>query len=59
MTDTPDAGGAPDPRLLEELDEHIREARAAAEKALAGSGHRFAEPGDDPGTGEDDPPPAR
>ncbi len=46
----------PDPRLLEELDEHIRGARAAAEEALGDSEHTFvksddAEQEDDPGGG--------
>ncbi|HEX7276029.1 MAG TPA: hypothetical protein VF244_01520 [Acidimicrobiales bacterium] len=41
-----DHGSGPDPRLLEELDEHIREARAAAEEAFADSGHSLVERGD-------------
>ncbi len=37
----------PDPHLLEELDEHIREARAAAEDALGDAETTFVESGDD------------
>jgi hypothetical protein len=37
----------PDPHLLEELDEHIREARTAAEEAVGDSEHTFVESGDD------------
>src|SRR5205085_3909519 len=49
-----DAGSGPDPRLLEELDEHIRAARAAAEEALGDSEHTFVESGDQRSESQDD-----
>ncbi len=52
--DTGDGGSGTDPRLLEELDEHIREARAAAEEAFADSGHSFVKSEDSPSEDEDD-----
>ncbi len=51
-----DPGGGPDPRLLEELDQHIRDARAAAEEAFADSGHTFAERADAESAAEGDGP---
>ncbi len=47
-------GSGPDPRLLEELDQHIKEARAAAEEALGDHEHTFVESGDDRSEQEDD-----
>jgi len=44
----------PDPRLLEELDEHIKEARAAAEDALGDAETTFVESGDAQSEQEDD-----
>ena len=41
-----DADTAPDSRVLEELDEHIRAARAAAEETLGDPEHTFVESGD-------------
>jgi hypothetical protein len=55
--DADDAGGTrsgPDPRLLEELEEHIREARAAAEEALGDAEHTFVESGDAQSEAQDD-----
>jgi hypothetical protein len=44
----------PDPHLLEELDEHIREARNAAEEALGGTDQTFVESGDERSEAQDD-----
>jgi hypothetical protein len=44
----------PDPRMLEELDEHIRDARTAAEDAMGDSEHKFVESGEGRAEEEDD-----
>ena len=53
-TDSKEETTGPDPRLLEELDEHIRGARAAAEDALGGVDQSFVESGDEQAEDEDD-----
>lgn len=52
MSDT--TSSAPDPRLLEELDEHIHDARSAAEDALGDAEHTFVESGEGRAEEEDD-----
>jgi len=44
----------PDPHLLSELDDHIRDARTAAEEALGDSEHTFVESGEGKSEQEDD-----
>jgi hypothetical protein len=53
-TDHDETAEGPDPHLLEELDEHIREARNAAEEALGGSDQTFVESGDERSEAQDD-----
>ena len=53
--DAGEAGSGPDPRLLEELDQHIREARAAAEEAFADDPDQtFVESGNEQSEAQDD-----
>jgi hypothetical protein len=51
MTETT---SGPDPRMLEELDEHIREARAAAEEAIGDSEQKFVDSGQGEAEEQDD-----
>jgi hypothetical protein len=51
MTETT---SGPDPRMLEELDEHIRGARAAAEEAIGDSEQKFVDSGEGEAKAEDD-----
>jgi hypothetical protein len=53
-SDTGNAGSGPDPRLLEELDQHIREVRAAAEEAMGDPEQTFVESGDEQSESQDD-----